>query len=333
MTSVAIHPPFTLHCLGFVFSQISDGSQSVAIHPPFTLHGLGVYFLETPVSANLTDCEFTTLLDALEAGLVIIQERRLPTIRQLRVENRSDKLVFVLPGIMVFGGYQDRVIATAAVLDPAEQTLDLPAFCVEPGRWHPIRGREFYVSRAKEMHYAPRKVRTAALLQKNQLAVWEATASYREQARTSVQAPLYSSSLRDVIEYHDLAKAITDFGQECENALASFANANGLAFVLGDSVVEIDLFGTPQLLRICAPILIQSYARDAIITRQTEKQFSSQVENQILQLALTELTAKHYAAHPAKHNRLYLGSHDDTYDVLLLTYRDQLVFKQILSRL
>ncbi len=307
--------------------------MSVAIHPPVTFHGLSVYFLETPVSTNLTDYEFTTLLDALEAGLVIIQEHRQPTIRQLRVENRSDKLVFVLPGMVVFGGYQDRVIATAAVLEPGEQTLDLPAFCIEPQRWHPIRGREFYVTRAKEMHYAPSKVRTAALFLQCQSAVWEATTSYREQARTSVHAPLSSSSLRDVIEYQDLAITATDFYQECEDALASYPNANGLAFVLGNSVAEIDLFGTPQLFAVCAPILIQSYARDAIIARPTEKQPNSQIEKQILQLALTELTAKHHEARPAKHNQLYLGSHNDTYDVLLLTYRDQPVYKQILSRL
>jgi hypothetical protein len=307
--------------------------MSVAIHPPVTFHGLSVYFLETPVAANLTDCEFTTLLDALEAGLVIIQEHRQPTIRQLRVENRSDKLVFVLPGMVVFGGYQDRVIATAAVLEPGEQTLDLPAFCVEPQRWHPIRGREFYVTQAKEMHYAPRKVRTAALLQEDQLAVWEATDSFRKQARTSVQAPLYSSSLRDVIECQDLVKTTADFSRQCDDALASYPNANGLAFVLGNSVAEIDLFGTPQLLGVCAPILIQSYARDAIIARPAEKQPSTQVENQIYQLALAELATKHHEARPAKHNRLYLGSHNDTYDVLLLTYRDQPVYKQILSRL
>gem|GEM_PF-2254641 len=78
-----------------------------------TCHALRVYFLEAPTTTTLPN-DFVGLLDAIEAGWITVKQQRQPAIRSLRVNNRSQRLGFVLPGTVVFGSWQDRVIATAA---------------------------------------------------------------------------------------------------------------------------------------------------------------------------------------------------------------------------
>lgn len=305
--------------------------SALTVHPPLTCHALRVYFLETPTTTTLPN-DFVGLLDAIQAGLVTVEEQRQPTIRSLRVNNRSQRLVFVLPGTVVLGGWQDRVIATAAVLEPGVQTVDLSAFCVEPARWHATRGRNFYISGAKDLHYAPHRIRYASLHRRSQGEVWEETGAYKRLACAAIAAPLVSSSLRDVIEYEHLAAQVAELTQQLQQALTSYPRANGVAFALNGILVEIDLFGSRQLLEICYPTLVQSYIRDAVILRSARHEQEEVSPEEICRLAQSELIAKSYETSPAQQNRLVIGPVADHYDALVLRYRDQPVYKQILCR-
>jgi len=91
------------------------------------------------------------LLDAAAAG-VMITERPDAEVPTLSVHNPSDRLVLVPGGMVVEGGWQNRVVNVPVIVD-AHGTVDLPVSCVQAGRWG--GGREFQLGRA----FAPRRIR------------------------------------------------------------------------------------------------------------------------------------------------------------------------------
>ena len=61
-----------------------------------------------------------------------------PSVGELAVRNRSSGPVVLLEGDLVEGGWQNRMIATSVLL-AGGASYDLPARCVEQGRWNGTR--------------------------------------------------------------------------------------------------------------------------------------------------------------------------------------------------
>jgi hypothetical protein len=57
-----------------------------------------------------------------------------PQVNRLTVRNAGPKAALLIEGELLEGGHQHRVAAESLVLAPGEQ-VDVPAFCVEQGRW------------------------------------------------------------------------------------------------------------------------------------------------------------------------------------------------------
>ncbi|MCS7159580.1 MAG: DUF6569 family protein [Gemmatales bacterium] len=305
--------------------------HTVTVYPPLRHGLLNVYFLQTPDAVSLPQ-EVVLYLTALKSGQVKVKEQRTPTIRRLHVHNLSEKLVFVLPGTVVFGGLQDRIVATAALLEPGEQTVDISSFCVEPARWHPERARtpDFYILENEFLHYASHLVRTRALHEADQLQVWNAVHHERAKACRAYKARLISSSIRDVHDIPELSERIGHSLQELREALTKFPTATGIALALGSHLVEINLFSNRQLLEICYPVVLGGYLRDTLIYGLPRTQEAPSSE-QVQQLALTQPFSLTHEAKPARHNRVIIGPVNDQFDALILEYRGQTVYKQIMK--
>ena len=57
------------------------------------------------------------------------------SIGVLRVVNRSDSMVFMIPGVIVSGVSQDRIIRRPVIIPPTpEEPYEIPSYCVEAGR-------------------------------------------------------------------------------------------------------------------------------------------------------------------------------------------------------
>lgn len=74
------------------------------------------------------------LSTGLHAQLRVTELPGGPEVNRLTVRNAGSKAALLVEGELLEGGHQHRVGAESLVLGPGEQA-DVPAFCVEQGRW------------------------------------------------------------------------------------------------------------------------------------------------------------------------------------------------------
>src|SRR5262249_23689989 len=56
-------------------------------------------------------------------------------VNHLMVVNRGDKPLYLMPGEVIVGGYQDRTIAEETILAANGKAASVNVYCVEHGRW------------------------------------------------------------------------------------------------------------------------------------------------------------------------------------------------------
>jgi hypothetical protein len=64
-------------------------------------------------------------------------------VNRLMIVNRSDRPLYLMPGEIIIGGSQDRVIAHELVIAPGAEPTPIDVFCVEHGRWGDRDPEEF----------------------------------------------------------------------------------------------------------------------------------------------------------------------------------------------
>jgi len=91
-----------------------------------------LYYAKKPESIE-TFC----LAEAIEDNTFIIKETSSSgTVNSVKVINNSGKPVFLLSGEVIFGGKQDRIIATDTIVPPKDgEEFSVSVYCVEHGRW------------------------------------------------------------------------------------------------------------------------------------------------------------------------------------------------------
>ncbi len=98
--------------------------------------GLGVYPLLA--AGHATGHAYLTGPEAVEAGLLAVDELRPPEVTVVAVSNRADEAVLLVAGEPLVGGAHHRSL-DVSVLCPPCSVLALPVSCVDAGRWG-VRG-------------------------------------------------------------------------------------------------------------------------------------------------------------------------------------------------
>ena len=79
--------------------------------------------------------DYLTLDEALPEDLIeIVEIDEGGSVPELRLNNKSDKMVLILDGEELVGAKQNRIVNTT-ILIPAKETIVIPVSCVEEGRW------------------------------------------------------------------------------------------------------------------------------------------------------------------------------------------------------
>ena len=84
---------------------------------------------------------FITLDQGLKEGLVEVVEAKEVEggsnnrVNEVYVTNRSDHSLYLMPGEIIVGGDQDRMIASETIIKPSKDPTAVQVFCVEQGRW------------------------------------------------------------------------------------------------------------------------------------------------------------------------------------------------------
>jgi hypothetical protein len=230
--------------------------RSVTVLAPRSYGGLTIF----PVRAShLADIgQVLTMDEALNRGLLIIEEVGSGSVNQVVARNRSGSYVFMMASEMIGGAKQDRTISEDILLRPHSE-VKIPVFCVEAHRWSaPASGApaRFHALDCP----APMAVRRSVRLKQEQSAVWEDVSRLQSRlgasSATGAARSVYESPAikRDLDPYLSKLREIPEVGPD----------VIGVVVANGGTIVAADLFCRPALFRHLWPGLLRSYATDAL---------------------------------------------------------------------
>jgi hypothetical protein len=261
-------------------ASVSLGNLTFRITGPYAHRNLAVYMLHTDAQDRR---EFITLPEGLKRGQVKVSEKKVKEVNELGITNLSDRPLFLQEGDRLKGGDQDRIVYSSLVIPPGVKGQPLPAFCVEPNRWEAgARGREFVDADSAAL--APRAIREAAKVEKDQGRVWASVANEKQAARQALSAPSATSSLNETLDSVEVQKATQEYMKALGGALQGQPDAIGIAIALNGTVEEVDIYPTTALLAQLYPRLLQSYAVEAAAQPATKSAARPPATDEVAQL-------------------------------------------------
>ena len=219
---------------------------------------MAVYPLLSDYSLGL---EYILLDEALGSGVIEVTEvNDHGAVPNLKVHNKSPKMVLILDGEELVGAKQNRIVNTT-ILIAGNATVIIPVSCVEQGRWSCNTPR-FYSEerimpsrmRAMKAEQVQRSVRTRGEYQADRSAIWadiSERASRRDAKSSSMaMARIYEKDLLSLQEY------LQNFSLKGYQV--------GAVSTINGEVVGMDAFGRLETFSKVFTKLMQSYALDAI---------------------------------------------------------------------
>jgi hypothetical protein len=205
--------------------------------------------------------DYLTLDEALSEDLIeVVELDEGGSVPELRLINKSDKMVLILDGEELVGAKQNRIVNTT-ILIPAMETVVIPVSCVEEGRWsydterfhseERIMAPTMRAMKAQQVNYS---VRLSGEFRSDQSAIWN------EISEKASRRKAESDSMAMAEIYRKERPAINDY-------LENFAMVDsqiGAIFLINGKVVGMDCFGKTETFEKTFKKIVESYALDAI---------------------------------------------------------------------
>jgi hypothetical protein len=219
---------------------------------------LSIFPLLSPYETSL---DFITLDEALTGAFIEISEvDESGSVPELKVINKSEKMILILDGEELVGSKQNRIVNTT-ILIQAKSTTVIPVSCVEQGRWSYDTPR-FYSQkrmmsagmRAMKSRQVHDSVRYLGRYQADQGAIWDEISAKAE--RMAAESP--SMAMSGIFE-----KERDSIGDYVKHFRLTDMQV-GAVFAIHGNVVGMDCFGKHETFTGVFEKLVQSYALDAI---------------------------------------------------------------------
>jgi hypothetical protein len=207
------------------------------------------------------DSDYLTLDEALAKDLIEVGEvSRGGSVPELKVVNKSDRMVLILDGEELVGAKQNRIVNTT-ILIAGKTTTVIPVSCVEQGRWSYSSNKFSSEKRLMASKLRARKADQVKFSLKNsgkfssdQSAIWnqvENMAMQRDAVSPSMaMSEIYrkeAPSLKKCVKHFDLTDSQV-----------------GAVFMINGKVAGMDCFGKSDTFSKVFEKLVESYALDAI---------------------------------------------------------------------
>jgi hypothetical protein len=199
-----------------------------------------------------------SLSQAMEKGLAVVTERGTAStenVHFLRINNLSNKSLYISSGEMLSGGRQDRMIARDTVLPPSNKDQYVPVMCVEEGRWSEKEKKFMYGN------YANPHLRKLLDVNNNQVLLWREIDSQLGDGNVKNKTLAYMARYADKKQMPLMDEYYRFFLQKFKNSDSSIL---GFVAVSGNRVVGCDLFADKELFFSQLEPLLKGYADEAV---------------------------------------------------------------------
>ena len=219
---------------------------------------LALYPLLSTYSVGL---EYLMLDEALSENLIEIVEKDSDgSVPELRVMNKSPKMILILDGEELVGAKQNRIVNTT-ILVQGNATIVIPVSCVEHGRWSydtpQFQSKKRMMSsnlRAMKSEQVNYSIKSSGEFRSDQGAIWDGIAEKADRmgapSPTGAMAAMYDKERPSIDEYVQPFHLID--------------SQIGAVFVINGKVAGMDAFGKPETFSKVFKKLLESYALDAI---------------------------------------------------------------------
>lgn len=208
------------------------------------------YALATPISyRNVTvipvvttkkidqEIDYASLEEAKKNGWVeIIEKPGNEEVNSLRVRNLGPKPILLLAGQLLIGGKQDRIVGKDTVV-PVGETLEVPVYCVEHGRWQGNTGKFEY-----ENQQVPKKVKDAAMFG-HQEDVWSRVGEVNERAKADPSTATVMGGLAMPAVKANIDEGYADLAAK----LRQIDGCVGVIYAVNGKIETLELFGGENL--------------------------------------------------------------------------------------
>jgi len=199
-----------------------------------------------------------SLSQAIKLGIATVSERGTAStenVHLLRIDNHSDKSIYISSGEVIAGGRQDRMIARDTILAPSEKDQYVPVMCVEEGRWSD-KEKKFVYSNFANPH-----LRKVLDQNKNQVLIWKEINNQLDQGGIKSKSLAYLSKYGDKKLAPQLDEYYNFF---LEKFRKTDSTVVGFVAVSGDRVIGSDIFASKNLFYSQLEPLLRGYTDDVI---------------------------------------------------------------------
>jgi hypothetical protein len=226
---------------------------------------LTAFALLSDYAANL---DYLTLDEALAKNLIaIVEVSQGGSVPELKVVNKSDRLVLILDGEELVGARQNRIVNTT-ILIAANSTTVIPVSCVEQGRWSYISDNFSSEKRLMAAKLRARKADQVKFSLENmrgfrsdQGDLWNGVA----EMASNLDSESPSMAMSEI--YRKNAPSIGRYVERFDLTEAQV----GAVFMINGQVAGVDCFGKHETFSKVFKKLVESYALDAIDSFDREK--------------------------------------------------------------
>jgi hypothetical protein len=245
--------------IGNFLEQLKVGRKqahkNLALYPLLSTYAIGLDYL---------------LLDqALSQSMIeVVEVSQGGSVPELKVVNKSIRMVLILDGEELVGAKQNRIVNTT-ILVQGNSTLVIPVSCVEHGRWS-YNTSKFHTQnrmmssnlRNIKCEHVNYSVRSIGEFRSDQGAIWEGIAD--KAARMEAHSPSGAMAAIYDKERPSLDEYVSNF-----NLIDSQV---GAIFMINGQVAGMDAFGRPDTFSKVFKKLLESYALDAIDWYEPDKE-------------------------------------------------------------
>ncbi|MFT3826904.1 MAG: hypothetical protein QM731_23475 [Chitinophagaceae bacterium] len=229
-----------------------------------------------------------SLSQALKQGLVTISERGTAStenVHWLRINNKSNKSIYIASGEMIMGGRQDRMVTRDTVLAPSDHDEYIPVMCVEEGRWSDKEKKFAYYN------YANPRLRKVLDQSKNQLLIWKEILGQLDYSKVNSTSLAYTARRQDKkfsLVQEDYYHYFLNQFRNVDSILAGFV------CISGDKIIGCDIFAGINLFHGQLEPLLQGYIEEAIVYGYTGPYPKEKVQEYLDKILTSETQQQQY---------------------------------------